>query len=67
MIFSEIDMDQHADIYEQMTDRKTHHAGGETFYTGHHPELDMIILFQNGASDSGTLIEVGKFLPGDID
>ena len=61
MIISEITLQQHADIYEQMTDRETHHAGTETFYTGHHPELDTIILFQNGASDSGTLFKLGKF------
>jgi hypothetical protein len=37
-----------------------------TFYTDRHSELDMIVLFQNGDGDSGTLIEVGKFLPGDV-
>jgi hypothetical protein len=67
MIISAITLQEHADIYEQMTDRKTHHAGRETFYSGHHPDYDAIILFQNGASDSATLIEVGKFLPSDVD
>ncbi|EIC29870.1 hypothetical protein [Methylomicrobium album] len=61
MIISAITLDQHADIYEAMTNRQTHHAGSETFYTGHHPELDTIVIFQNGASDSATLIEIGKF------
>jgi hypothetical protein len=60
-----ITLQQHADIYEAMTDRKTHHSGGETFYSGHHPDYDNCIIFQN--DDSGTLIEIGKFLPGDVD
>jgi hypothetical protein len=67
MIISEITLQQHADIFEAKTDRETHQAGTETFYTGHHPELDTVILFQNGANDSATLIELNKSLPGDRD
>jgi hypothetical protein len=67
MIISAITLDQHTAIFEAMTNRQTHHAGSETFYTGHHPELDTVVIFQNGASDSATLIEIGKFLPTDVD
>jgi hypothetical protein len=61
MIISGITLQEHADIYEAMTDRQTHHAGTEIIYTGHHPELDTLVIFQNGVSDSATLIEIGKF------
>lgn len=67
MIISEITLQRHADIYEQLTNRRTHQAGDETFYAGIHPDLENVLIFQNGSSGTATLIELGKFLPGDTD
>ncbi|MCL7421617.1 MAG: hypothetical protein M8364_12010 [Methylobacter sp.] len=60
MIVSTITLDQHADIYATLTNRQQHDTGSETLFTGNHPELGTVILFQNGANDTGTLIQLGQ-------
>jgi hypothetical protein len=60
MIISTISLNQHADIYATLTNRQQHNTDSEILFTGNHPELGTVILFQNGANDTGTLIQLGR-------
>lgn len=58
MKISQITLQEHADIHEKLNDRETHNAGGEVFYAGRHPELENVLIFQNGCGGTATLIEL---------
>jgi len=60
MRITEISLQEHADIYEGMTDRKEENTGSKTFFSGKHPAYEgILLLFQNGCTDSATLIQLG--------
>ena len=58
MRVSTINLDQFTHIIDSMTDLETHHAGTETIYTGTVSD-QVVILMQNGPTDSATLIKLG--------
>lgn len=60
MRVTEIGLQEYADIYEGMIDREEESTGSETFYKGTHPDYDgLLFLFQNGPTDTATLIQLG--------
>ncbi|MBE0472120.1 MAG: hypothetical protein IBX55_21760 [Methyloprofundus sp.] len=57
MQVSTINLDQFASMIDSMTNSETHHTGSETVHTGTH-EGETVIIFQNGPSDTATLIKL---------
>jgi hypothetical protein len=58
MRITEISLQEHADIYEAMTDRKEEKTRSGIFFSGKHPKYDRtILLFQNGCTAGATLIQ----------
>ncbi|PPD44896.1 MAG: hypothetical protein CTY16_11070 [Methylobacter sp.] len=59
MKISELTLDQHAQIYNELTNIQVQKTEHELFFTGNHPDLGLCVLFQNGCSNSGTLLQIG--------